>query len=255
MFLYGENSEKRHDDYRPEVHDSDGVLMVTHADEQIWRPITNPARLQITSLSDTSPKGFGMLQRDGEWGNYLDAEANYHLRPGLWVTPSQGFDKGRLEVVEIPTKSEIHDNIVAFWTPEQPFNTGDSRYFAYTLSTVEQNPFKGELASVVRTRQGKAVLPGDEFKDERLSKTRQFSIDFTAPEGAEFDADAMKLVVQGVNGTISQQRLYAVADGKEWRATFFVQPKEEQTVDMRAYIEHDGKRISEVWNYVYQPLQ
>ncbi|WP_438823449.1 glucan biosynthesis protein [Alteromonas sp. S167] len=255
MFLYGENSEKRHDDYRPEVHDSDGVLMVTHADEQIWRPITNPARLQITSLSDISPKGFGMLQRDGEWGNYLDAEANYHLRPGLWVTPSQGFDKGRLEVVEIPTKSEIHDNIVAFWTPEQPFNAGDSRYFAYTLSTVEQNPFKGELARVVRTRQGKAVLPGDEFKDERLSKTRQFSIDFTAPEGAELDADAMKLVVQGVNGTISQQRLYAVADGKEWRATFFVQPKEEQTVDMRAYIEHDGKRISEVWNYVYQPLQ
>ena len=23
--------------------------------------------------------------------------------------------------------------------------------------------------------------------------------------------------------------------------------------DMRAYIEQDGKRISEVWNYVYQP--
>ena len=107
----------------------------------------------------------------------------------------------------------------------------------------------------MRTRQGKAVLPGDEFKDERLSKTRQFSIDFTAPEGTEFDAEAMKLVVQGANGTISQQRLYAVADGKEWRATFFVQPKEKQTVDMRAYIEQDGKRISEVWNYVYQPLQ
>ena len=253
MFLYGENTEKRHDDYRPEVHDSDGVLMVTHADEEIWRPLTNPARLQVTSLSDANPKGFGMLQRDGKWDNYLDAEANYHLRPGLWVTPEAGFEKGRLEVVEIPTKSEIHDNIVAFWTPEKPFKAGESLYFAYELKTVEQNPFVSELASVVRTRQGKAVLPGDEFKDDALSTTRQFSVDFIAPSDIAFDNDSMKLVVQGTNGTISQQRLYLVADGQEWRATFFVEPKEKQTVDMRAYIEKDGKRVSEVWNYVYQP--
>ena len=255
MFLYGENTQGRIDDYRPEVHDSDGVLMVTHAGEEIWRPLTNPARLQVTSLSDTAPKGFGMLQRDAEWGNYLDAEANYHLRPGLWVTPEAGFDKGRLEVVEIPTKSEIHDNIVAFWTPETPFNAGESLYFSYQLSTVEQNPFVSELASVVRTRQGKAVLPGDEFKNDKLSTTRQFSVDFTAPQDTSFDDQAMKLVVQGANGSISEQRLYAVADGQEWRATFLVKPKEKQTVDMRAYIEKDGKRISEVWNYVYQPQQ
>lgn len=253
MFLYGENTEKRHDDYRPEVHDSDGVLMVTHADEEIWRPLTNPARLQVTSLSDANPKGFGMLQRDGKWDNYLDAEANYHLRPGLWVTPEAGFEKGRLEVVEIPTKSEIHDNIVAFWTPEKPFKAGESLYFAYELKTVEQNPFVSELASVVRTRQGKAVLPGDEFKDDALSTTRQFSVDFSAPSDTAFDNKSMKLVVQGTNGTISRQRLYPVADGQEWRATFFVKPKEKQTVDMRAYIEKDGKRVSEVWNYVYQP--
>jgi glucans biosynthesis protein len=255
MFLYGENTQGRIDDYRPEVHDSDGVLMVTHAGEEIWRPLTNPARLQVTSLSDTAPKGFGMLQRDVEWDNYLDAEANYHLRPGLWVTPEAGFDKGRLEVVEIPTKSEIHDNIVAFWTPETPFNAGESLYFSYQLSTVEQNPFVSELASVVRTRQGKAVLPGDEFKNDKLSTTRQFSVDFTAPQDTSFDDQAMKLVVQGANGSISEQRLYAVADGQEWRATFLVKPKEKQTVDMRAYIEKDGKRISEVWNYVYQPQQ
>lgn len=253
MFLYGENTQKRHDDYRPEVHDSDGVLMVTHAGEEIWRPLTNPARLQVTSLSDNSPRGFGVLQRDGEWHNYLDAEANYHLRPGLWVTPQQGFEEGRLEVVEIPTKSEIHDNIVAFWTPKKPFKAGESLYFAYELKTVEQNPFVSKLASIVRTRQGQAVLPGDEFKDESLNTTRQFSIDFSVPENVQFSSDKMKLVMSVTNGAISQQRLYPVADGQEWRATFLVNPKENQTVDMRAYIEKDGERVSEVWNYVYQP--
>jgi glucans biosynthesis protein len=253
MFLYGENTRQRHDDYRPEVHDSDGVLMVTHADEEIWRPLTNPSRLQITSLSDSKPKGFGMLQRDGQWDNYLDAEANYHIRPGLWVTPREGFDKGRLEVVEIPTTSEIHDNIVAFWTPEEPFNEGDSMYFSYELKTVEQHPFESALATVERTRQGSAVLPGDEFEDESLATTRQFTVDFLAPEAKAFDDKTTKLVVQSANGTVSQQRLYPVADGAEWRATFFMQPTENQTTDMRAYIEQDGKRVSEVWNYVYQP--
>ena len=253
MFLYGENTQKRHDDYRPEVHDSDGVLMVTHAGEEIWRPLTNPSRLQVTSLSDSHPKGFGMLQRDGEWDNYLDAEANNHLRPGLWVTPEAGFEKGRLEVVEIPTNSEIHDNIVAFWTPEKPFVSGESLYFSYNLSTVEQNPFVSELASVVRTRQGAAVLPGDEFEDASLNTTRQFSIDFSAPSGFSFNSDTTKLIVQASNGQVSKQRMHPVADGAEIRATFFLKPKEKQTVDMRAYIEQDGKRISEVWNYVYQP--
>ncbi|CAM4444055.1 glucan biosynthesis protein [Alteromonas australica] len=253
MFLYGENTQKRHDDYRPEVHDSDGVLMVTHAGEEIWRPLTNPSRLQVTSLSDSHPKGFGMLQRDGEWDNYLDAEANYHLRPGLWVTPETGFEKGRLEVVEIPTNSEIHDNIVAFWTPDKPFVSGESLYFSYNLSTVEQNPFVSELASVVRTRQGAAVLPGDEFEDASLNTTRQFSIDFSAPSGFSFNSDTTKLIVQASNGQVSKQRMHPVADGAEIRATFFLKPKEKQTVDMRAYIEQDGKRISEVWNYVYQP--
>ena len=153
MFLYGENTEKRHDDYRPEVHDSDGVLMVTHADEEIWRPLTNPARLQVTSLSDANPKGFGMLQRDGKWDNYLDAEANYHLRPGLWVTPEAGFEKGRLEVVEIPTKSEIHDNIVAFWTLRSRLKLA-VLYFAYELKTVEQNPLSANWP-LVRTVKAK----------------------------------------------------------------------------------------------------
>lgn len=253
MFLYGENTQQSFDDYRPEVHDSDGVLMVTHAGEEIWRPLTNPSRLQITSLSDNKPQGFGMLQRDGEWSNYLDAEANYHIRPGLWVTPKEGFDKGHLEIVEIPTTSEIHDNIVAFWTPEQALNEGESMYFSYELKTVEQHAFDSELATVERTRQGQAVLPGDEFKDEVLATTRQFNIDFSVPEDQVFDAETTKLVVQSVNGTVSDQRLYPVADGAEWRATFFMKPNEKQTVDMRVYVEQNGERVSEVWNYVYQP--
>lgn len=252
MFLYGENSQKRYDDYRPEVHDSDGVFMVTHTGEEIWRPLTNPSHLQITSLSDSAPKGFGMFQRDGHWENYLDAEANYHLRPSLWVKPQAGFEQGRLEVVEIPTDSEVHDNVVAYWIPDAPLLEGESRYFAYQLSTKEQYAFASNVATVLRTRQGKAVLPGDEFEDERLNTTRQFSVDFAVPGKLDINPDDLTFVVQGINGEVSHVRVYAVDNGREWRGTFMVTPKEGKTVDMRAFIEAEGKRVSEVWNYVYQ---
>ena len=253
MFLYGENSETRPDDYRPEVHDSDGVLMVTHAGEEIWRPLTNPARLQITSLSDSEPAGFGMLQRDDQWDHYLDAEANYHKRPGLWVRPITGFNDGRLEVVEIPTQSETHDNIVAYWVSNTPFLQGQSRYVAYQLKTVEQHAFDSKLARVVSTRQGTSFLPGENKEDKVKKAQRRFVVDFSIPENTSFDQAKLSLVIEGRNGEISQQRVYPINDSTQWRATFLVKPNEKNTVDMRAYIEHEGKAVSEVWNYVYQP--
>ncbi|GGW90832.1 glucans biosynthesis protein G [Alteromonas halophila] len=250
MYLYGENSATRPDDYRPEVHDSDGVLMHTHAGERIWRPLTNPANLQITSLSDTAPQGFGMLQRDLNWQSYLDSEALYHQRPGLWVTPEAGFDKGRLELVEIPTDSETHDNIVAYWVPASPMQAGDERYFAYQLKTVNGAELDTSVAQVVRTRHGSTVLPGEEATDE--SAKRRFTVDFSAPDTAAALTDAT-LVAEAANASVSETRVFAVNGGKEWRATFLVTPKSDKPVDMRVHIASAGKRLSEVWNYVYQP--
>ncbi len=251
MFLYGENTEKRHDDYRPEVHDSDGVLMITEKGEQIWRPLTNPSRLQITALSDTAPQAFGMLQRDGSFNSYLDAEANYHARPGLWVVPKKGFGKGKLEVVEIPTDAEIHDNIVAYWVPEQSMEEGQSRYFSYRVRTVDQEPKLYDKAVVVRTRQGVSHLPGFESSDEQT--VRRFVVDFTLPSGFSLDTDEIDLILDVNRGSVKQARIFKVNGNSEMRATFLLMPDSQKPVDMRLFLNHQDKQISEVWNYVYQP--
>ncbi|WP_018982296.1 glucan biosynthesis protein [Salinimonas chungwhensis] len=251
MFLYGENTEQRHDDYRPEVHDSDGVLMITEAGEQIWRPLTNPSRLQITALSDTAPQAFGMLQRDGSFNSYLDAEANYHARPGLWVKPKAGFGKGKLEVVEIPTDAEIHDNIVAYWVPEKGLKEGQSRYFSYGLRTVDKEPKLYDKAVVTRTRQGVSHLPGFESSEEQT--VRRFVVDFTLPRGFSLDTDEIDLILNASRGTVQQARIFKVNGNSEMRATFLLMPDSQKTVDMRLFLNHQDKQISEVWNYVYQP--
>ncbi|NVK55850.1 MAG: glucan biosynthesis protein [Alteromonadaceae bacterium] len=247
MFLYGENTAAKPDDYRPEVHDSDGMVLLTSKGEQIWRALTNPAQLQITSLSETAPAGFGMMQRDTRFASYLDGEANYHKRPGLWVTPQEGFGDGRLELVEIPTQSETHDNIVAYWVPAEPFMAGESRYFAYQLDTITGTK-ASSLATVVRTRQGAAVLPGEK---NQQAQVRRFSVDFTVPEGVDISPDALSLTVETSQGAIDHKRVYEVNDGKLLRATFLLTPQEAKPADMRVYIHHDNQRISEVWNYVY----
>ncbi|HBY41291.1 MAG TPA: glucan biosynthesis protein D, partial [Alteromonas sp.] len=256
MFLYGENSSKTPDDYRPEVHDSDGMLLHTQSGEQIWRPLTNPSQLQITSMRDAAPKGFGVLQRDTAFDNYLDSEANYHIRPGLWVTPQQGFEAGRLELVEIPTNSETHDNIVAYWVPEAPFKAGEHRYFAYTLSTVTglgEGVIDGEseatITRVIRTRQGAAVLPGEQ---DNAVATRRFVVDFAVPEGMTFDPAKLEVKAGVAQGTIRQVRVFPVDGGKTLRATFLVTPQGNKATDMRIFIHQNNQRVSEVWNYVYQ---
>ncbi|MEW9797744.1 glucan biosynthesis protein [Alteromonas sp. CYL-A6] len=251
MFLYGENTPRQVHDYRPEVHDSDGVLMHTGQGEWIWRPLTNPARLQITSLSDDKPQGFGMLQRDREWQHYLDAEAHYHKRPGLWVTPEAGFTSGRLELVEIPTTSETNDNIVAYWVPTAPLEQGQGRYFAYTLTTMGDSPATHQQARVMHTRFGDTVLPGDS-KDAATAQQRVV-VDYRPADGVVLP-DTARPVVHAMNGTISEVRLFPVNDGKAWRVTFLFSRENEGAVDMRLFIDSEGQQLSEVWNYVYQGL-
>ena len=251
MFLYGENSRNKPDDYRPEVHDSDGMMLVTSSNEQLWRPLDNPNRLRITSLGDNSPKGFGMLQRDIQYGHYLDSEADYHQRPGLWVTPYEGFNKGRLELVEIPTNSETHDNIVAYWVNDKPVKKGNGLFVHYEMKTVSGDAHAYKQASVLRTLQGADILPGEKRKEGSL--TRRFIVDFTAPDGLSLSGDELSANVSTNNGKIEQLNVFPSNFGNEIRATFLFTPKDQDAVnDMRLIITHKNQPISEIWTYVYE---
>ena len=125
MFWYAEYGRERIADWRPEVHDSDGLAIWNGAGERIWRPLNNPTRVFHTSYLDHNPKGYGLLQRDRVFDHYLDG-VGYDRRPSTWVEPIGDWGKGVVQLVEIPTDDEIHDNIGAYWLPEQPARAGDA---------------------------------------------------------------------------------------------------------------------------------
>src|SRR5208283_5674238 len=133
MFWHGENSRTTHGDFRPEVHDSDGLLVQRGSGEWLWRPLVNPDKLRVTSFADESPRGFGLLQRDRNFDHYQDLEAHYHSRPNVWVEPVGNWGVGAVRLVEIPTPDETSDNIVAFWVPANPLPANEAFEFEYRL--------------------------------------------------------------------------------------------------------------------------
>ncbi|HEX7043043.1 MAG TPA: glucan biosynthesis protein G [Burkholderiales bacterium] len=254
MFFFGENHARDVDDYRPEVHDSDGLLMHTHAGEWIWRPLTNPQALRVTALLDENPRGFGLLQRDRRFEHYLDLESHFERRPSFWIEPCGVWGKGAVHLVEIPSAEEIHDNIVAFWVPEQPLAAGESRTVAYRLRAMLASPPGAALARVERTRIGWGAVPGTAKKPPR--SLRRFLVDFAGgelPLLAETQPVAARLTATG--GEVSDLTVQRIPASGGWRVSFRLAPTSAEAVDMRLFLELDGRRLTETWNYVWSPRE
>lgn len=253
MFHHGEAPLRFVDDFRPEVHDSDGLLLGTAAGEWIWRPLSNPNALRVTALGDNNPRGFGLLQRDREFDHYLDLESHYQRRPSLWVEPLFGdFGEGHVEQVEIPSPSEIHDNMVAYWVPKHPPKAGDSRAWRYRLRTFDDNPPGFELARVERTQIGWGAVSGS--PDQPPRSKRIFAVDF---HGGELARLGTKVPVQAEltssSGTLADLTVSRLPGARGWRASFKLSPEAEQPADLRLHLTLRGQRLSETWSYVWYP--
>lgn len=251
MFAYGDISRNRPDDVRPRVHDSDGLLVETGRGEWIWRPLNNPRRVRVSAFLDADPQGFGLIQRERAFDRYLDAEAQYHRRPSQWVTPQGNWGKGHVELVELPSPDETHDNIVAYWVSETPLRAGESLPLRYQIQTRHQAPTAPLLAQVIRTRQGNAAVPGE--ADSQSADQRQWVVDFAGGELARLAADqpvALRLDAPDDAVTLPQVK---TLPNNTWRATFRVKPTT-SPVDVRLALTLHGETISETWSYVIDPL-
>lgn len=254
MFAWGENTVRPVDDYRPEVHDSDGLIHHTGAGEWIWRVLVNPPSLQVSALLDPRLAGFGLAQRDRAFESYQDAESQYHRRPGIWITPGEGdWNKGAVQLVEIPTADETNDNIIAFWVNDEPFAAGQSRRFDYTLRTFDTLSNPGNLAEVVDTRNGWGWVPGSPERPPR--SLRQIVVDFSGGELSRLapgqPVDANLTVERGEARTVTVSK---VPDQDRWRVAFKLAPADrQQKVNMRLFLELHGRRVSETWNYLWDP--
>ena len=234
MFWYGEASRTRGYDWRPEIHDSDGLAIRTGADERIWRPLNNPPRVTTNTFIDRDVKGFGLLQRDRDFVHYLDDGVFYERRPSVWVEPLDPWGEGAVHLLEIPTDDETQDNVAAYWCPTEPFRAGERRRYRYRLSWLDDIPFPATLGRATATWTGRGGRPGFKPPDG----TRKFVIDFQGPVFAGLGRnDGVEIVVTPSRGTISNAYTHPVVDQRErWRALFDLDVTGPEPVDLRAYL-------------------
>lgn len=249
MFLYSAKNRKSFDDYRPNVHDSDGLLIEQRGGDVLWRPLNNPSRLAGSYFSETSPISFGLYQRDRDFENYQDAMAHYERRPSAKVEPIGDWGKGAVRLVEIPTDLEVNDNIVAFWVPEGRVAAGEARDYAYRLSWGALEPdAAGDIAYVYETRAGHAGVSGT--SDKRAQNSRKFVIDFKGGTLAGLPEDAgIEPVVTISGGTITTEVLQKISGTDIWRLVVDVKAGDAGIVEMGAHIRGYGKKLTETWLY------
>ncbi|MBE0489213.1 MAG: glucan biosynthesis protein [Halomonas sp.] len=252
MFAHGDTTPRAVDDHRPAVHDSDGLMAYTGRGEWIWRPLTNPRSLRVSSLLDHDPRGFGLAQRERDFDRYLDLEARYDRRPSQWVEPLTPWGPGRVQLVEIPAPDETHDNIVAYWVSDTPLRAGDSRELHYRTHTFNVEPAAAAPARVIRTRQGWGGVPGDPSSPP--PSRRHFMVDFAGGELEGLSPDQPVEAELSTNrGEIHHLQARPLPDGRGWRASFRLDPEGQQSTDMRLQLRLHDKLISETWNHVWYP--
>ncbi|MEJ2347345.1 MAG: glucan biosynthesis protein D [Gammaproteobacteria bacterium] len=252
MYWYSETNARRGTDWRPEIHDSDGLALWTGAGERIWRPLNDPPHVQTNSFMDHDPKGFGLLQRDRNFDHYQDDGVFYNRRPSVWVEPRGKWGAGAVMLVELPTDDEIEDNIVAFWVPKKPAAKGTSWRFDYRLYWVAIEPFLPAVARVVATRLGRPGVPGQHAP--RDPHGRKFVIDFTggplATMRQRYDVQA---VVHTSRGRVGNAHVLKVVGTDRWRASFDLHVTGAEPVDLRCYLRLGQRTLSETWLYQFIP--
>ena len=252
MYQVGENDDRMGYDWRPEIHDSDGLAMRNGNGEWLWRPLVNPANLRFNSFEDNSPAGFGLMQRDRNFDHYQDDGVFYDRRPSLWVEPRGDWGRGSVDLVEIPTVDETFDNIVAFWHPEEPLLPGREYLYGYRLHWGEQAPVRPyELASVQATRTGLGGVVGQ----ERTYFSRRFAVDFAggALEMLSKGADVEPVIsVSRGEVEITSARPLSAIDG--YRAMFDLVPDDSvEPINIRLYLRLGTEALTETWLYQYTP--
>lgn len=244
MFFFAPSDHSFHDDFRPRVHDSDGLLIFTGGGDWIWRPLVTGRNILYSVFSDRSPRGFGLMQREREFDHYQDINAGYEKRPGAWVEPLSDWGEGSVDLIELPTDNEYTDNVVAFWRPKEPMQPGGSYAYRYRLTWCWHVPVKRDVAQIVATRAGKGIPPG----------SRYFVIDFAGdPLYAEADDEQWDYQVTASRGAIKAFTVAAnpVTDGK--RVGIEYHPEGDESADISFQIRRFGKPLSEKWVYRWTP--
>ncbi len=247
MFFYGENNRRHHGDYRPELHDSDGLLIKNGNGEMLWRPLINPKKAQISAFQSSSIKGFGLMQRDTNFEHYQDLDLNYEKRPAYWVEPLDNWGDGQVELAEMPTTDETNDNIVAYWMPKGTIAAGQPSTFRYRITALSDATSVSPSGYAVNTFQAPAHALGS--NEPLPAGSTRFLIDFAGGELGYHQAfpNFVQPITSITNGKILRSFITINKEIEGFRVGVDVSVNVGETADIRVYLKAGNRALTETW--------
>jgi periplasmic glucans biosynthesis protein len=242
-YLFGPHDRRNFDDVRPAVHEVSGLQVLNGRGEWLWRPLHNPETLQISAFLDRDPRGFGLLQRERDHAAFQDHEQRFELRPSVWVEPIGEWGQGAVQMIEIPSDAEIHDNILAYWRPRTAMAAGSEVSVAYRQFWCWSPPERPRLATTATTRIGRGSA----------GRRRRFLVDFTGDLLADGAIPDVKPTLTTNPGTIHGLRVVPMPERRTVRIAFELDPGNENACELRLLLETAGKPITEIWLYRWTP--
>ncbi|MEJ2703959.1 MAG: glucan biosynthesis protein, partial [Sedimentisphaerales bacterium] len=243
MYFYGLNGPVPPENDRPEVHDSDGLLIAGHSSEWIWRPLWNPKTLSLSTFEIASVNGFGLMQRDRDPCDYNDSGALYQKRPNIWVEPLKPWQGRGVQLLELPSNWEGQDNIGVCWLPPEEALAAGSLALAYRLHFGESAREPANLGKVASTRWSESGGAG-----------ARFELDFSPGAGgpdSQVAASAAAAKITTTTGQVGSVWTRPDPSGKYWRLTFEATPQVDQIMDIRVFLQQGGRRFTEVWSFAW----
>ncbi len=240
-YLFGPLDRRNVDDARAAVHATDGLAILNGAGEAIWRPVHNPDTLQIAAFVDENPKGFGLMQRARDFGDYEDDAQRWECRPSLWLAPRDGWGPGAVTLLEIPSDSEFNENILTYWRPKEALAAGAELRFAYRQHWSWDRPEPPPLARVTGSRGGRGSA----------GSRRLFLVDFAGEELA--GSGGIDVALSVAPGTVTRQQLVSDPAARTARVLFELDPGSERASELRLSLRRGGRPVSETWLYRWTP--
>jgi glucans biosynthesis protein len=242
-FLFAANRRRNVDDHRPAAHEVNGLQMLNGRGEWIWRPVSNPEQLQISSFVDENPKGFGLIQRERDFAAFHDDDQQFQLRPSLWIEPIGEWGPGHVQLIEIPSDSDIHDNIIAYWRPRQPLTPGSETPYAYRQFWCWTPPERPPLATALALRIGRGGA----------GRRRRFLVEFAGGFLLQENTPEVRLALAASPGQVVTPRLVFNHSRKTARVSFDLDPGNESASEIRLLLEGPDGPLSETWLYRWTP--
>jgi len=249
MFLFNASNRGNFDDYRPAVHDSEGLWMLAGDGQTSWRSLNNPPLTANSYFSNADLASFGLVQRSRHFATYQDAEAHFELRPSLFVEPSENWGNGFVRLIEQPSRSERQRNVLAFWMPRQNYKAGETAEFRYRLRW-DPTPASSKLAMVARFSAGRGGVSGV----ANSKSLRKFVVDFAGPtlSDVQLPSGPVDAFVSLSHGSVEHVAVSRIARPDTFRLAFDATIDTADPVELRAYLIAGGRQLTETWLYQWR---